>query len=530
MLLVSLYLPWRAAAASCGVDDYFGGQSGAASGLLHLFSGPETKDGLSSELGRALALFALLVAALGTAAWARPSLARRLPLGTCALLAGYFGVAVGVQMRSDPFPLQGCASHYAYGAYVGLVATIVVLVAGALARRAELMRYLSASPLVMLVLVGGLLSTFLLPWWEQPADPTPTNITWIGLTSPAAVIAAALAVCLPGIWDRADTTPAERLGLAVAVALFTGGAAGSSTFLAARVYGVWPALAIAGALVVLALVEGPRRLRLADSSWRQLSVCAAALLFLGSLFLPWQRWCYGAGSEFGPLAGHCFAANAWITPAAAVAALLAMVLVVGALEPRRLRLPVVDVAAAMGLLVATVGFEFRDADAFELAYGSTIGFICVGVLIAVVLMLSRLPTVDWHRLFVRLLPIAVCLSYLVIVVLPWWDVLSRDAEASLTFAELSWLTMAGAVLGIYLLGLWVRQIAAPSGSPALVLVPLALLALTAVDLIDFLDEGVDWAGGAIVGLCLLLAVLGRMEQRGGLDSVRLPEILRVDRL
>jgi hypothetical protein len=33
-----------------------------------------------------------------------------------------------------------------------------------------------------------------------------------------------------------------------------------------------------------------------------------------------------------------------------------------------------------------------------------------------------------------------------------------------------------------------------------------------------------------VVLCLLLAQLGRVEQREGLEGLRIPEILRVDRL
>ena len=42
-------------------------------------------SGWSSEVGPAAALFALLLAAVAAAAWSRPNLARRLPLGRCAL-------------------------------------------------------------------------------------------------------------------------------------------------------------------------------------------------------------------------------------------------------------------------------------------------------------------------------------------------------------------------------------------------------------------------------------------------------------
>jgi hypothetical protein len=64
----------------------------------------------------------------------------------------------------------------------------------------------------------------------------------------------------------------------------------------------------------------------------------------------------------------------------------------------------------------------------------------------------------------------------------------------------------------------------------LVLVPLALLALAAVDLINQRGNALTWGRGALVGLCVLLAILGRIEQQGGLESPRIPDALRLDRL
>jgi hypothetical protein len=63
----------------------------------------------------------------------------------------------------------------------------------------------------------------------------------------------------------------------------------------------------------------------------------------------------------------------------------------------------------------------------------------------------------------------------------------------------------------------------------LALLPVTLLALAAIDLIAQRDS-ITWGGGAVIGLCLLLALLGRIEQREGLESVRVPDMLRVDRL
>jgi hypothetical protein len=528
LLLASLYLPWRAASCSEGS---FGAQSGSVCGLLHTFSGGlQANDGLSSEVGPAAALFALLLIALAATSYARRGLAGRLPLGRCALLGGYFAIAVGIETRSEVSqPEINGTSHYAYGAYVGLAATIVVLVAAAVARREELPRYRSASALAMLVLVGALLLTFLLPWWEQRVLPAAT--TSIGIASPALVVAAALALILPRAWSD----PVERLGLVAAIALFTGVAAGSSPdFLVSRAYGVWLGLAAVGAIVLLVLVNGPRTVKLGEASWHELGVGAAAALFFGGLFLPWQRWCYGAGRDFGPLAGRCISTNAWTTYPllATVAGVLAVALVVAMLQPPWLGLSVVELAASFGIVVTTLGFALQEggSDGFHVShgYGSTIGFIIAAVLVLLALLRSGLPAVDWHRVPARLVPMAACVSYLVIVVLPWWILNPDDGRWNLSFPAFTWLTVTGAILGIHLLALWARRITgAPAGSQ-LVLLPLALLALATVELVVRGDFNRGW--GAVAGLCLLLAILGQIEQRRGLDGLRVPEALRLDRL
>jgi hypothetical protein len=60
----------------------------------------------------------------------------------------------------------------------------------------------------------------------------------------------------------------------------------------------------------------------------------------------------------------------------------------------------------------------------------------------------------------------------------------------------------------------------------LIVVPLVLLALTALDLIRFRNGDVVWGAVIVVGLCLLLALCGWFE-----EGSRVPgEIWRVDRL
>jgi hypothetical protein len=536
LLLASLYLPWQTQSCATGeVREYFQGQPVCA--VLDLFSGERTTDGLSSELGPAAALFALLLAALAAVAWARPSLGRRLPLGRGGLLASYFGLAVGIETHTRANP-EGFEGHYGYGAYVGLAAMIVILAAAAAARRAEVARYLSATRLVLLALVVGLLVAFLLPWWEL-SEYGSLTITYIGLQSPAASVAATLALCLPAFWSHTKARSDERLGFAAAVALFTGGAAVSlMAFEADRAYGVWPALGIALVLVVWALLAArPDRSWPAQVSWRQLAAGAAGALFLAALFLPWQRWCYDADKDFGPLAGRCISENAWGWEGVvgAAAAVLAIVLVVSVLEPGRLPLSVVELTAGFGVLVVTMGFLVEDRDGQGIragyGYGSIIGFVLAAALIVLALVPLRVPKLDPRRALVRSAPIAACVAYLAIIVVPWWGVLPPfESKYVVIVPAVSWLTIAGALLAIRLLRLWVLQIAGFRGSPELVLLPLALLALATVDFINQGTAVATWGRGALAGLCLLLVLLGRIEQRGTLEKFRIPEALRVDRI
>ena len=190
--------------------------------------------------------------------------------------------------------------------------------------------------------------------------------------------------------------------------------------------------------------------------------------------------------------------------------------------------------AGFGLLVATLGFSLQEGGGggFHIghAYGSTIGFALAAALAALALLRSRLPALDWRRMAVRLTPIAACAAYLAIIVLPMWGVSQEPFHTPPIYPPLSWLTIAGALLGIHLLGLWFRGIAGAPGSADLVLIPLGLLALASVDLLNQREEAATWGRVGLVSVCLLLALLGRIEQRGGLETVRIPNALRLDRL
>jgi hypothetical protein len=94
-----------------------------------------------------------------------------------------------------------------------------------------------------------------------------------------------------------------------------------------------------------------------------------------------------------------------------------------------------------------------------------------------------------------------------------------------------WLAAVGLLLALHIVWSWVDNGSGTSAAGAeLVLVPLGLLALVAVALIETRDAGLQWGGVILVGLCLLLAVLGWIEMRRGLESAGFSEIFRVERI
>jgi hypothetical protein len=257
-------------------------------------------------------------------------------------------------------------------------------------------------------------------------------------------------------------------------------------------------------------------------------LAAAAGLFVTALFLPWQTECFPPGPGFG--AGRCFSANGWTYIPGATAGLLGLLLVAASVGSLGRLVP--ELAIAVALLTATAGLALVSVDIAGLGfgYGSFVGFVAAGLLVAAALIVVRVPTCRRERLLARLPAAAAALAYLVIVVVPWWRVLPYRLEAQ-SRAPFSWLTLAGVLIAIHLLMSWLRRIADESAAPArLVVLPIALLAFAALDLIRLRDQGITWAAGGVVGICLFLTAAGALETRGRIDDLRLPEILRIDRI
>jgi heme exporter protein D len=262
-------------------------------------------------------------------------------------------------------------------------------------------------------------------------------------------------------------------------------------------------------------------------------VLVASAVCLASLFLPWQRACFDRKSEFGAVSGRCFSTNAWTSTAASAAALLVLALVALHLAPIA-GLSMFEVISGIALFVATLGFALVDRDApgqrLSFGYGAFVGFAATAALVALAVVGLR-PEIDRRRLLECVAPILACVAYVTIVLLPRWQVLSSDADRELRFGPFSWLAVADVLLALHLLGRWARRLRPlPPADPFLWSLPLLLLALTALDLIEQRDRGLTWGGGIAVGLCLALAACGRIALKGGIRAVRVPEILRIDRI
>ena len=115
-------------------------------------------------------------------------------------------------------------------------------------------------------------------------------------------------------------------------------------------------------------------------------------------------------------------------------------------------------------------------------------------------------------------------------VVPLWFVLPEPWTFR-AYALHGSLAVAGVLLALYLVRLWARRMRGPAKTDhRLTLVPFILLTLAALELIRYRSGPVIWGAVILVVLCLLLALLGWIEERNGLEGFRVPETLRVDRL
>jgi hypothetical protein len=383
------------------------------------------------------------------------------------------------------------------------------------------------------------LGALLLPW-QRVGLTSSVRVSELGVADPSAAIAAVAALgLLIAFWGRAGERTLEPVGLGL-VALLFAGSAFTVDFGAVHAYGAWLGLAFAllAALVVLAdrsLLRWPDT----PSAYEGSAVVAGAAL-VTSLFLPWQTACYGQTADLRSLgvAGRCVSSNG-LGLVGSIAALLTIVLVLAVAMPGSGERVVssLELVTGVGVLVATLGFRLQSGTEsgvrLGIGYGSIIGFVAAAVLGALVLARTSWRWADVKAAATTLLPLVLAAIYVTAVVLPWWDVLPREISSTFVprFAAGPWLTVASALLGIRLVYIWARQSRSSSDSgPELVLVSLALVVLGVLNAVPLPTLQLNWSGALLLGLSVSLTLLALIQERGGLRELRIPEILRVDRI
>jgi hypothetical protein len=515
--LASLFLPWRETtlpSSNLGVQ-----------GLLNQFAGNGHEyDGWIMAVGDVAVLLVVAIVLLTVAALRRPHLATRLPIGRLAVALGYFAVAVAVTVHtlSDLF-LGGFTGHppkvhasWAYGAYLGLASAGITLLSGLAYRRSDLLRPRETSDVVACVLGVALLIAFLLPWFAFGGTE---GYSVPGIESPAAPIAA-LGLILVAGWLLGERGARWRLPFAIATAILTGATASALAVSGSYRYGTWIGIACAVVLAALEAVRAwPVRLPALPRGLTAVRVGAATLLV--ALFLPWEE----LGDASVGLIG-------WYAVSGAAAGALCLLVLASPALPA-LEGYVLDMAIAIALLVSALATAYRaDGPFFRMDYGAIVGFVGAGILLVTALVSLRPGRVERSRALVRAVPLALSVLCVASIMVPWWFVLPLD-WTSRALALDSWLGVAGLLLALYLVRLWAIEMRGRARTDnRLTLVPLVLLTLPALELIRLRNSPVViWGAIILVGLCLLLAVFGWVEEDRNLETVRVPEeFWRVDRL
>jgi hypothetical protein len=503
--LASLYLPWR-----------------TSQGGPNFILGGEGTDGWSTEAGVAASLAALVLVAGSATALVRPSVLSRLPLVPAALAV--VGLAVGslLVMRAGESSFARLHYHYAYGAFLGIASAGLTML-GALALDRATIRRPDAGQALAIVLAVGLLASYLLDWASARGQ---SAVSFPGLVLPVVVLAATgLCFLFPGapLWSG------WSLYVAAAIAVLTGAAvhAVASAPTVTVAYGAWMALGSAIALVAPAMSGWPRT-RPTLVSTESVLVAGAAAVFVVALFLPWQKICASSDTTLGAGLGRCVTTTGWASGGqAAVAGVLALALVAAAAVAIWTATFTLELTLAVAILTASAGHAISDHPGGPigsgLGYGAYVGFAAAGLLLVGALV--RLRSRRHERgSALRLVPIAVSIACFCAIAFPLWGVLPERWNPEAAVLR-SWYAIAGVLLMLHLIRRWLG----PAGEQ-LVFLPLVVLALTALDLVQERDQGMTWGGGILVGLCLVLTFLGWKELNGGLESLRVPEIWRVDRL
>jgi hypothetical protein len=451
------------------------------------------------------------------AALRRPQLAAGLPIGSLGVALGYFALAVALEVRTASEFLGGFigprAPHasWTYGFYLGLASAAIAVLSVPALRSSAPLRPRVAGDAVAATLGIALLISFLLPWLGQ------RDISTAGIETPAAAIAAlALILTAPRMFREEGRQ--RRVPLALATAILTGAAASATPFSSVHRYGTWMGVGCAVSLVVLEAARArPLQLPAPPSGPAAFELGAAALLIV-ALFLPWQEL---------SVPGHMLGTTGWYTVTGAAAGGLCLLLLATPALPA-LENYVLDGAVAVALFVSTLGTVFRPYPEIHFGYGAFVGFAAAGILLLAALVRFRPGRVERRRALARAVPLGVAVLCVAAIVVPPWFVLPRSWTFQATPLYYGWVPVAGTLLALYLVRLWAISVRRPAWTgDGLTLVPLMLLTLAALELIRFRNGEVIWGAVILVGLCLVLALFGWIEE----NSIRVPdEVWRIDRL
>jgi len=511
--LASLFLPWRETVPETP-------SGSGVTGVLTLFEGGSV-GGWVEVAGDVAVLLVVAIALATVGALRRPQLGARLPVRGLGVALGYFAVAiaVGLQRLTAEVGFTGRIStphtSWTYGFYLGL-ASAGIAALSALTSRGEILRPRGTVEVAALVLGIVLLISFLLPW----AGLGGSSVSLHGIEAAPAAIAA-LGLLLGAGWLHGEAGRRWRLPLAIATATLAGGAASAITvFGLHHRYGAWVGIGCAVSLVALEAVRAwPERLPALPTGPAAVRMGAAALL-IAALFLPWQELQGPSGQGY----------DGWYSVTGAAAGSLCLLLLATPALPA-LESYVPDAVAAIVIFVSMASAAFRESPSFfRIGYGTFVGFAAVGVLLITTLLRLRPGPVDRERALARAVPLAASVLCIAAVVVPVWFVLPKrwTFQASALYGSLA---VPGVLLSLYLVRLWARRIRGPARTNhRLTLVPLILLTLAALELIRFRNGPVIWGAVILVGLCLLLALFGWIEEDDGLEGFRVPEALRIDRL
>jgi hypothetical protein len=488
--LASLFLNWTSAPVVP--------QNSGALSILNLFS-TFSWNGWASPFGQAAAIAAVALALCALVTLSRPELEAALPIGGCAIALLTLTLVNASALEAFSDTSRGLPVHVGAGAYVGGATALVAFLSSVWVSHDEISERGNVAAATLLTL--GLVAAYVLQVRNNHGFP-------LSIGSYGTAVMLLIASFGLTFWFG-TRRPLKRLAAAAVILILV---VGGFSVLGTHThwpYEAWLAIGCAAGLLVLAVASNRERplaaLRRADAV-----ALTGATVLLVSLFVNWQGSC-----GFGPTR-ECYVLNAW---GGGLTGGLAGILVVLLLGFRYLS-PELAVTIAIYVLGSGFGLTVYGS----LGYGAFVGFAGA----ALVLVAAGLQPRKRVRAGARLIPVAVSVAFLSIPVAVLSGRLSTDIEIN-GASRLALLEAAAIVVGLRLIGRWLTG---PAADLELLVLPIALFALTGLDLGERLrDHIIGWEGWLALLLSVLLVVLGWIGQRGGLDKFRIPdEIWRVDRI